>query len=216
MIQPKPRFSPKFSARNRRNLVHGGFGLLTALLISWGCGEAAPYPGPTGTGGTTGGTPAETGGTPAATGGTPAATGGTPAATGGTPAATGGTPAATGGTPAATGGTPSQASIPACVTTVITGKCTVCHTTALASTFGGLDLSGDYLVRLVDVAATNIGVSNMGSCVPGAKLIDTATPDNSVFLKRLLNTQNCGTQMPSGTMLSADEQTCFKNWIQTF
>jgi hypothetical protein len=237
MIQPNPRFSPNSSARNRRNLLGGGFGLLSAtLLLSWGCSDGATPP-PQGTGGTptatggtaatTGGTPAATGGTPAATGGTPAATGGTPAATGGTPAATGGTPAGTGGTPAGTGGTPAgtggtpagtggTAAIPACVTTVFTQKCTICHSPSGAPVFGGLDLTGDFLPRLLDKPATNIGVTNMASCVSGAKLIDSAAPDSSVLLKRLIGPPDCGTMMPSGTTLSSEEQACFRSWVQTF
>lgn len=195
MIQTKTRFSPNFDARNRRNLLGGGFGLFSAtLLISWGCGEAAPYPGTQ------------------ATGGTPAATGGAPAATGGTAATTGGTAAATGGTPA-TGG---AAAIPTCVTTVLTAKCVICHSPTGAPAFGGLDLVGDFLPRLLDKPATNIGVANPGSCMPGAKLIDSAAPESSVLLKRLIGPPDCGTMMPSGAMLTSEEKTCFQTWVQTF
>jgi hypothetical protein len=152
------------------------------------------------------------------TGGTSAETGGTPAATGGTPAATGGTPAATGGT-TATGGTSSTGGVPPtpdCVTAAIAAKCISCHATATAPFFGGLDLSGDFVPRLLDKPATYMGVSDMPKCIVGAKLIDSATPANSVFLKKINAMQDCGTVMPQTGALTPDEKTCLQNWIQTF
>jgi hypothetical protein len=108
---------------------------------------------------------------------------------------------------------------PACVTAALTAKCTVtCHSKEQAPFFGGLDLSGDFLPRLLDKPATYMSVTEMEKpkCVAGAKLIDSATPANSVFLKKITATQACGTAMPQTGELTADEKTCLQNWIQTF
>lgn len=208
MIQSSPSRPRKSSFPNSRTLFGGAASLVFASLIgSWGCGEAAPFPGPAGS--ATGGT--STGGVDA-TGGT-VSTGGT-TDTGGTPAATGGTPAATGGTPS-TGGAP--AAPPDCVAAVFAAKCTSCHGMATAPFFGGLDLSGDFVPRLLDKNATYMTVVDMSACVPGTKLIDSNTPSNSWLLKKINAEQGtCGTAMPQVGVLSADEKTCLQNWVQTY
>ena len=215
MIQPSRSRSRKSSFARRRTLFGGAAAVLFASSIAWGCGEQAPYTPPAGTTGgssTTGGTEStggvvSTGGT--ATGGTPA-TGGT---TGGTAPTTGGTAPTTGGT-SSTGGTPA---VPACVSAIVTGKCTVCHFAGAPVSFASLDLSGDFVPRILDKNATFGGVTDMSGCPTGAKLIDSTTPENSWFLKKLNGGQGtCGTAMPQTGPLTADEKTCVQNWIQMF
>jgi hypothetical protein len=104
----------------------------------------------------------------------------------------------------------------ACVKTVFTA-CTSCHSTAAKDFFGGLDLSGDAVItRLKDVAATNMGVSNAGACMPGALLINSANPADSVLLKRVKGTQSCGTLMPPSPPLTSTELKCIEDWVMKF
>lgn len=104
---------------------------------------------------------------------------------------------------------------PACVSMAISAKCsTACHTMATAAASGNLDLTGDFASRLIDKPATYGGIANMAECTPGAKLIDTATAANSVFLKKINGTQGtCGLAMPVGVPLTAAEKTCLQNWV---
>jgi hypothetical protein len=154
--------------------------------------------------------------TATATGGTtPAATGGI-TSTGGTTGAGGTT--STGGTAGPTGGAaPSMVTLDACVKNVFSTQCTACHSTALKDSFGGLDLSGDAVItRLKDVAATHKGVSNPTACVSGALLINSANPAESVLLKRVQGTQNCGTPMPFAPGLTGDNLKCIQDWVMKF
>jgi hypothetical protein len=150
-----------------------------------------------------------------ATGGTtPTATGGSG---GGGTTAMGGTKA-TGGTAGPTGGAGSgMVTLEACVKTIFT-ECAACHSTQLKDSFGGLDLSGDAVItRMKDVVATNKGVANAPACVPGALLINSANPAESVLLKRVKGTQNCGTTMPTGTTgLTGEKLKCIEDWVMKF
>jgi hypothetical protein len=213
MIQPKPSRSRKSSFARRHALFSGAAAVLFASSIaSWGCSDGAVPP-PPGTGGTpaTGGT-SSTGGV-MSTGGTTGGTTGGVMSTGGT---TGGTAPSTGGMPA-TGG---AAVVPDCVKTALTAKCTTaCHNMTNAPFFGGLDLTNDFVPRLLDKNATFMGTGTPipASCPTGIKLIDSATPANSWFLKKINGDVNmCGTSMPQGGTLTPDEKTCFETWIQTF
>jgi hypothetical protein len=144
----------------------------------------------------------------AATGGggaPPTAQGGTP----GTP--TGGTPPAAGGMPAGGGTAPP---LPACVTTALTNAlCTSCHAPGIL--LGGLDLMGaDVGTRLRDASAKNMMATNAASC--GTKLIDSNTPAQSVFLKRISGTSDCGPAMPSGNGVMGSDLECFRTWVMSF
>jgi hypothetical protein len=144
-------------------------------------------------------------------------TGGTaPTATGGTTAAGGTT--STGGTAGPTGGAaPSMVTLETCVKEVFASQCTVCHSTANKDSFGGLDLSGDAVItRLKDVVATHKGVTNPPACVAGALLINSANPAESVLLKRVKGTQNCGTPMPFAPGLTGANLKCIEDWVMKF
>ena len=81
----------------------------------------------------------------------------------------------------------------------------------------GLDLSGDAVItRLKDVAATHKGVSNPTACVTGATLINSANPTESVLLKRVKGTQNCGTPMPFAPGLTGANLKCVEDWVMKF
>jgi hypothetical protein len=100
---------------------------------------------------------------------------------------------------------------------VFTSQCIACHSTALKDSFGGLDLSGDAVImRLKDVAATHKGVTNPPACVTGAMLINSANPAESVLLKRVKGTQNCGTPMPFAPGLTGANLKCIEDWVMKF
>jgi hypothetical protein len=111
--------------------------------------------------------------------------------------------------------------VPACVTAVFSKmtSCGACHNTATAPSFGGLDLSGDFLPRLLDKPATYIGVpaDQTPNCKAGALLIDSANTDNGVLLKKLNGTQDCGGAMPPELFdITPVEKQCVIDWIRTF
>ena len=146
-----------------------------------------------------------------ATGGIPVA----PPSTGGT--SQGGTTGMTGGSTGMTGGSTGAVTLDACVKTVFMSQCNFCHSPGLKSSFGELDLTGDDVIaRLKDVPATNKGVSNVGSCTPGSLLINSANPAESVLLKRVKKTQNCGTPMPAPAGLSGADLACVEAWVNKF
>ena len=141
-----------------------------------------------------------------------------PAATGGTPGQ-GGRANTTGGTPSTpTGGTQGgTVTLDDCVKTVFSSQCTSCHSTAAKSFYGDLDLSGDDVIsRLKDIPATNKGSANMANCVPGALLINSANPAESVLLKRVAGTQNCGNPMPFAPGLTGQNLSCIQSWVMKF
>ncbi len=121
--------------------------------------------------------------------------------------------------PTGSGGAPQQnVMMPDCAKTILATQCAnSCHAVS-TPIFGSLNLAGseDQVVqRLLDVPATNDSVLNKESCVPGALLINSANPAESVFLKRVKGTQDCGTQMPTGG-LKATEIQCLESWIMSF
>lgn len=142
----------------------------------------------------------------------PTAAGGTP----GTP--TGGTVTTTGGAPAAAGGTTSGGSappLPACAKTVLTAQCTTCHAPATKDFFGGLDLVGDDVgTRLRNATAKNGMATNAASC--GTMLINADNPAQSVLLKRISGTSDCGSPMPAAPGVTGSDLECLKTWIMSF
>jgi hypothetical protein len=88
-----------------------------------------------------------------------------------------------------------------------------------AATFIGsnLVLEGPNLgERLSQTQAQYQGVTNPKSCVPGNWIIDRDNPENSLLLKKVLGTQECGDSMPQGTGLSGDARECIRNWVLKF
>jgi hypothetical protein len=79
-----------------------------------------------------------------------------------------------------------------------------------------LDLaSPGYTARLKDVPAVH-GDLPMGkmTCMAGDKLIDTSNPDASWLKKKIEGNQGqCGDQMPSTGMLTADQKACLETYI---
>lgn len=149
-----------------------------------------------------------------ATGGTPSATGGSPAA-GGTPSATGGT-AGTGGASGGSGGALMDLIPPApdCVMKIVAADCTTaCHTASSFKFLGNVDLTGDFVTRLKNQKPVYAFVANMAACKSDALLLDSARPQQSVFLKKVLGTQDCGEPMPSKTLLPQDKLGCISSWL---
>jgi hypothetical protein len=108
------------------------------------------------------------------------------------------------------------APVPACVTDVMKSSCIACHSVMTAPLFGGLVLEGNFVPNLVDKPATYMAVTDKTPCVPGAKLIDSNMPANSVMLKKILGTQSCGVPMPQVGMLTQAQKDCLQQWILTF
>lgn len=116
----------------------------------------------------------------------------------------------------ASGGGASVASCEvACVAETFNSVCAVCH--GNPPLFAKLDLvSAGFSARLKDQAATHSDLPpGMDTgCPTGDKLIDSATPANSWLLKKMTNQQgNCGTNMPQGSQLTADEETCMQTYV---
>jgi hypothetical protein len=89
---------------------------------------------------------------------------------------------------------------------------------AAASLIGSdLVLEGPNLgERLSRTQAQYKGVPSPNACVPGRWIIDRDTPENSLLLKKVLGTQECGDKMPQGTGLSGDALECIRNWVLKF
>ena len=67
--------------------------------------------------------------------------------------------------------------------------------------------------RLADIAAKNAMATDKAGC--GA-LINTATPADSVLIKRIKGMGACGPQMPLGAPLTPDEMKCLEDWVNMF
>jgi hypothetical protein len=195
---------PRFS---NRSTLFAAFSLVGAVALAGGCASDLDNPDayPAAMAGGGGAPPTVTGGTP----GTP--TGGSVTTTGGSVGTTGGAPPATGGS---AGSTPPP--LPACVTTAfMNATCTTCHAPATKDFFGGLDLAGATVTdRLMNVAAKNTMATNVATC--GTKLIDADNPAQSVLLKRISGTSDCGPAMPSGNGVTGPDLECLKTWIMSF
>jgi hypothetical protein len=99
----------------------------------------------------------------------------------------------------------------ACVKTVFEG-CNACHG---AAKLGKLDLlSPGVASRLKNVASAHDSPGVGAQCPTGDKLIDSANPAESWFLKKINNQQgNCGTVMPSTGMLQGAELQCMQDFV---
>jgi hypothetical protein len=125
----------------------------------------------------------------------------------------------TNGGSATTGGAPVIPPDDACVASALSDNtCLSCHSTASANLIGaGLDLSGANLgAKLAVTKATYKNAANPTACVPGNLIIDPANPSNSLLLKKIMKTQECGTEMPPGGQVSADALACLQGWIAKF
>jgi hypothetical protein len=155
--------------------------------------------------------------TATATGGTtPAATGGIG---GGGASATGGTKA-TGGTGGPTGGAASNVTtVDPCVKTAFSANsCTLCHSASGKASAANLDLTGAdaaIIAALKDVAAVKQQASNAAAC--GTMLINSANPAESVLLKRIRGSGDCGPLMPfAGHPWSDNDRKCIEDWVMKF
>ncbi len=68
--------------------------------------------------------------------------------------------------------------------------------------------------RLLNVTAVNMLATNTATC--GTKLIDSENPAQSVLLKRISGTSDCGPAMPSGNGVTGPDLECLKTWIMSF
>jgi len=102
-----------------------------------------------------------------------------------------------------------------CVQTLLNGPngCSTCHATKRSD--AGLDLaSTGAALRLKDIPAMHEGVSSGASCPQGDKLIDSANPQDSWFLKKIKGEQGtCGTVQPPTGMLQGADLGCLEMWV---
>jgi hypothetical protein len=103
----------------------------------------------------------------------------------------------------------------ACMTAMISGNtCKVCH--GKAPLFGSMDLeTPGYTTRLKDHAAEHQSL-DASMCPPGQKVIDLATPANSLLLLKVEGqVGTCGTVMPPPPtpQISAADLQCVKDYI---
>ena len=82
-------------------------------------------------------------------------------------------------------------------------KCTGCHSGPGA--MGGLDLTPEGL-------ADRLGDSESNAC--GGALIDKADPRSSVLYTKVTEANECGSRMPIGSVLSAEQEACILSWIE--
>jgi hypothetical protein len=80
---------------------------------------------------------------------------------------------------------------------------------------GTLDMESPGIsARLRDQPAAHRGIADGGSCPRGDKIIDTAHPEDSWLLKKILGQQGtCGTVMPSTGALSLADQACMATYV---
>ncbi len=119
----------------------------------------------------------------------------------------------TGGSPVGAGGGAAVVDT-ACLTKIFTDQCTVCHFSG--STIGaGLDLkTADFASRLVNVPSMHMSVDPTATCPKGDKLVDTANPTASWLLVKINGGQgNCGSIMPLGGSLTADQKACVTTFV---
>ena len=94
--------------------------------------------------------------------------------------------------------------------------CISCHSAALAPSSGGLDLSGDSFLALVNVPAQNIQAQQPP---PGLLRVRPGDPDNSLLWQKLLIGATPSPQFCQGMPLNSPGSVCqetrdaVRNWI---
>jgi len=91
----------------------------------------------------------------------------------------------------------------------ILASCGLCH---VPNGSAGLDLqSANPGTRLVGVpSSTNTSLGAM--CAGKTLLVAGSNPAMGLFIDKITNAQDCGSAMPIGPALSADELTCLTTW----
>lgn len=92
-------------------------------------------------------------------------------------------------------------------TALVGARCATANCHDAAAKAGSLDLTpGEGLAaRLVDVASV--------TCM-GAKIVDSAAPEQSTMYTKVLETNACGLRMPgSGMKLTDAEEQCLLTWL---
>ncbi|MEO6601659.1 MAG: hypothetical protein ABIQ16_17415 [Polyangiaceae bacterium] len=105
-----------------------------------------------------------------------------------------------------------------CLTDIFAASCSSigCHAGPAAVAAARLDLSSANVnTRLIDVLATHELAPIDAPCVAGQKLIDSANPDQSWLVRKLTAAgATCGSRMPIGPELPADEMACVTKYAQ--
>ena len=120
----------------------------------------------------------------------------------------------TGGSNTAGGSAGGSACETPCLATALKA-CTICHSSQPALQNAKLDLqSPGMTARLKDQPATHLEVLDSSTCPTGDKLIDSANPAQSWFLKKLVaDFGTCGLAMPVGAPLTMSELDCMKEYV---
>ncbi len=111
-----------------------------------------------------------------------------------------------------------RASGPGCdPTPIFESKCStsICHEGP--DPLGSVDLvNGDIAQNVLGVQAAYAGVTDPENCPATPELIvDPNNVEESLLLKKLLGTYSCGSAMPVGLPLEADQIECIREWALT-
>lgn len=93
----------------------------------------------------------------------------------------------------------------------------ICHTTRDDGTppNGSVDFFHDgFGPEMVGLPATYANVSNSADCpTPAEFIIDAANIEDSLLLKKVHDTHECGDPMPVGPALSDEDIACLEEWV---
>jgi hypothetical protein len=98
---------------------------------------------------------------------------------------------------------------------ILTAKCTNCHSTAAAPTFGGFDMTAPgWEKALIGMGPKDTAPdSNKCKGMMQVYLKAGVQPAAGLFIDKItLSTPPCGVKMPMIGVLSATEITCIKDW----
>ena len=102
----------------------------------------------------------------------------------------------------------------AAATDVLVANCRACHLSPpLAASYTSLDLVGaDPGPRLVGVAADAANAST-DECTGQGNILNKGTPPaTGILIDKIMGTQTCGSPMPMGATLKADDLACLQAW----
>ncbi|HYO95097.1 MAG TPA: hypothetical protein VER33_11325 [Polyangiaceae bacterium] len=109
---------------------------------------------------------------------------------------------------------------PPCWTALKGLQCSsICHKPGVGvSLSANLDLtkSGADLSKMMASYVTITDAAERAKCKPGALIIDPVRPSESVLLKKVKGTQDCGTPMPFAPGLGVEDLKCVEDWIKSF
>jgi hypothetical protein len=133
------------------------------------------------------------------------------------PSSSGGSQSAGGSSAMTSEPLPQSDDLPCDIGTVLTNSCfgIGCH--GANTPAAQLDMESPGVeARLVDVPASHADIldGSDSQCFQGELRVDSANPQRSVLLKKILGTQSCGSKMPiSPRSLTTENAECVRQWV---